>query len=50
MSLIGQRRKHNLRRLIDSEFDGVVSKLADHVGIQHAMLFRVSLKTPSAIW
>ena len=46
MSLIAKRRKHNLRRLIDSEFDGVVSKLADHVEIKHSMLFRVLAKDP----
>lgn len=41
MSTIGQRRRDNLRRLIEDEYEGVVQRLAEQVGMPHSQVFRV---------
>ena len=41
MSTIGQRRRQNLRRLIDEEYDGVVQRLAAQVEMPHSQVWRV---------
>lgn len=46
MSVIGIRRKENLRYLIDTQFDGVVQRLARRCEIQHSQIWRVLKDTP----
>jgi len=41
MSVIGETRKQNLRRLIDERYEGVVQRLAKECNIQHSQLWRV---------
>ena len=41
MSTIGKRRRENLRRLIDEEYDGVVQRLAAQVEMPHSQVWRV---------
>ena len=41
MTVIGEIRKKNLRRLIDDRYDGVVQRLAKDCNIQHSQLWRV---------
>ena len=41
MTVIGETRRANLRRLIETKYDGVVQRLAKECGIQHSQLWRV---------
>lgn len=48
MSVIGEIRKQNLRRLINDRYDGVVQRLAKDCNIQHSQLWRVLKDEPVA--
>ena len=41
MSDMGSVRRNNLRRLIDEEYQGIVQRLAEQVGMPHSQVFRV---------
>lgn len=41
MSAVGARRRKNLRRLIDDEYQGVVQRLAAQVEMPHSQVWRV---------
>lgn len=41
MTVIGEVRRNNLRKLIDTKYDGVVQRLAKECNIQHSQLWRV---------
>lgn len=47
MSSIGKRRRDNLRRLIDEDFNGVVSRLAARVEMPHSQIWRVLRESES---
>ena len=41
MTVIGEVRRENLKRLIEEKYDGVVQRLAKECNIQHSQLWRV---------